>query len=66
LNTKYKLSVCRFIDRGGCVVETLLQIRGKQDAIVHNAGSLVNKPFADLTQADLESVYKVNVFELRT
>jgi NAD(P)-dependent dehydrogenase (short-subunit alcohol dehydrogenase family) len=39
---------------------------GKQDAIVHNAGSLVNKPFADLTQADLESVYKVNVFELRT
>jgi NAD(P)-dependent dehydrogenase (short-subunit alcohol dehydrogenase family) len=48
------------------VAETLLQIRGKQDAIVHNAGSLVNKPFADLTQADLESVYKVNVFELRT
>jgi NADP-dependent 3-hydroxy acid dehydrogenase YdfG len=32
------------------VVETLLQIRGTVDAIVHNAGSLVNKPFADLTQ----------------
>lgn len=32
------------------------------DAIVHNAGSLVNKPFVQLTQADFESVYKVNVF----
>ena len=32
------------------------------DAIIHNAGSLINKPFAELTQADFESVYKVNVF----
>lgn len=32
------------------------------DAIVHNAGSLVNKPFAELTQADFEYVFKVNVF----
>lgn len=32
------------------------------DAIVHNAGSLVNKPFTELTQADFENVYKVNVF----
>ncbi|MCW2117810.1 SDR family NAD(P)-dependent oxidoreductase [Flavobacterium sp. 7A] len=34
----------------------------KIDAVVHNAGSLVNKPFGDLTQADFEYVYKVNVF----
>jgi NAD(P)-dependent dehydrogenase (short-subunit alcohol dehydrogenase family) len=32
------------------------------DIIIHNAGSLVNKPFAQTTQYDFESVYKVNVF----
>jgi short-subunit dehydrogenase len=32
------------------------------DAIIHNAGSLVNKPFQELRQVDFESVYKVNVF----
>lgn len=34
----------------------------KVDAIVHNAGALVLKPFADLTTQDFERVYKVNVF----
>ena len=34
----------------------------KVDIIIHNAGSLVNKPFAQLSQADFENVYKVNVF----
>ncbi len=34
----------------------------KVDALVHNAGSLVCKPFETLTQADFENVYKVNVF----
>lgn len=32
------------------------------DAVVHNAGALLLKPFADTTQADFESIYKVNVF----
>ena len=32
------------------------------DAIVHNAGSLVLKPFAQTSQKDFENVYKVNVF----
>ena len=32
------------------------------DIIIHNAGSLVNKPFAQTTQQDFENVYKVNVF----
>ncbi len=32
------------------------------DIIIHNAGSLVNKPFAYTTQEDFENVYKVNVF----
>ncbi|MET3028290.1 SDR family NAD(P)-dependent oxidoreductase [Flavobacterium sp. UW10123] len=34
----------------------------KVDAIVHNAGALLLKPFAETTQADFESIYKVNVF----
>ena len=34
----------------------------KVDAIVHNAGALVLKPFAETTSADFERVYKVNVF----
>lgn len=32
------------------------------DAIVHNAGSLLLKPFSETLQADFESIYKVNVF----
>jgi NAD(P)-dependent dehydrogenase (short-subunit alcohol dehydrogenase family) len=34
----------------------------KADVIINNAGCLVNKPFAQLTQSDFERVYKVNVF----
>ncbi len=34
----------------------------KVDIIIHNAGSLVNKPFGKTTQEDFENVYKVNVF----
>jgi NAD(P)-dependent dehydrogenase (short-subunit alcohol dehydrogenase family) len=34
----------------------------KVDAIVHNAGSLLLKPFSETTQEDFEDVYKVNVF----
>ena len=32
------------------------------DIIIHNAGRLINKPFAQTTQEDFENVYKVNVF----
>jgi 3-oxoacyl-[acyl-carrier protein] reductase len=32
------------------------------DVIIHNAGSLVNKPFESITYDELEKVYKVNVF----
>ena len=34
----------------------------KVDIIIHNAGSLVLKPFSETTQSDFEKVYKVNVF----
>lgn len=32
------------------------------DIIIHNAGSLINKPFSQTTPEDFENVYKVNVF----
>ena len=32
------------------------------DYIINNAGSLVNKPFEQISYSDLEKVYKVNVF----
>ena len=32
------------------------------DAIVHNAGKLLFKPFAETTNQDFENTYKVNVF----
>ncbi|TDO77323.1 short-subunit dehydrogenase [Flavobacterium chryseum] len=45
------------------IVETFLASTWKKvDAVVHNAGALLLKPFAETTQADFESIYKVNVF----
>ena len=35
---------------------------GHVDAIVHNAGSLLLKPFSETTSEDFERIYKVNVF----
>ncbi len=32
------------------------------DAIIHNAGALILKPFAETTASDFEHIYKVNVF----
>jgi len=32
------------------------------DAIVHNAGSLLLKPFSETTPQEFENIYKVNVF----
>lgn len=36
------------------------------DILIHNAGTIVNKPFAEISSADFEYVYKVNVFGLAT
>lgn len=36
----------------------------KIDVLINNAGALVNKPFLATTQADFETVYRVNVFGL--
>jgi NAD(P)-dependent dehydrogenase (short-subunit alcohol dehydrogenase family) len=44
------------------VTEFLSSAWKKVDAVVHNAGSLLLKPFSETTQEDFENVYKVNVF----
>ena len=52
------------------ISEELLQVekfitnswQNKVDVIINNAGALVNKPFEQITPADFEHVYKVNVF----
>lgn len=44
-------------------VEGFLSDSWKQvDAVIHNAGSLLLKPFSETTQEDFEKIYKVNVF----
>lgn len=44
-------------------VQDFLSKSWKQiDAVVHNAGSLLLKPFSETSQEDFENVYKVNVF----
>lgn len=44
------------------VINFISQTWATVDIIIHNAGSLLLKPFAQTTQQDFENVYKVNVF----
>ncbi len=34
----------------------------KVDILIHNAGSLLHKPFTQITAAEFQNIYKVNVF----
>jgi len=44
-------------------IENFLSSAWKQvDAIVHNAGALLLKPFSETSTQDFEKIYKVNVF----
>jgi len=44
-------------------VESFIKENWKQvDVLINNAGSLLNKPFAETTITDFEFVYKTNVF----
>lgn len=43
------------------VSEVLSQSWHRADILIHNAGALVNKPFAEITAEEFEYVYKVNV-----
>jgi 3-oxoacyl-[acyl-carrier protein] reductase len=45
--------------------QALIQLKkncDKLDILIHNAGTLVNKPFEEISEDDLEYIYKVNVF----
>lgn len=44
------------------VTEFLAATWKKIDAVIHNAGSLLLKPFSETSQNDFENIYKVNVF----
>lgn len=44
------------------ITEFIVQTWKNVDVLIHNAGCLVLKPFLQLSQADFEMVYKVNVF----
>jgi NAD(P)-dependent dehydrogenase (short-subunit alcohol dehydrogenase family) len=44
------------------VTDFLASTWKKVDVLVHNAGALLLKPFAETTQNDFENIYKVNVF----
>lgn len=44
------------------ITEFISQTWKNVDVLIHNAGCLVLKPFLQLSQADFEMVYKVNVF----
>ena len=44
------------------IEDFLSQTWKKVDVIIHNAGALLLKPFSETSQADFESIYKVNVF----
>ncbi|MDA9127521.1 SDR family oxidoreductase [Flavobacteriaceae bacterium] len=35
---------------------------GRVDILIHNAGLLINKPFESLNSAEIEQIYRVNVF----
>ncbi len=44
------------------LAEQIKSVSEHLDGLVNNAGALVNKPFQDITQQDLELVYQTNVF----
>ena len=44
------------------VEKVLSQSWKKVDIVIHNAGSLLLKPFAETSQKDFENLYQVNVF----
>lgn len=44
------------------ITEFIVQAWKNVDVLIHNAGCLVLKPFLELSQADFEMVYNVNVF----
>ncbi len=43
-------------------IEQITSVFTKVDVLINNAGALVNKPFSEITQAEMQEVYQTNVF----
>lgn len=50
------------IDPRKFVSEKVRPLCGHLDVLIHNAGKLINKPFEEISEKELEDVYRVNVF----
>jgi len=46
------------------VVDYITSHKIKIQGLIHNAGTLINKPFLELSQTDFKEVYQVNVFSV--
>ncbi|MBP2830999.1 SDR family oxidoreductase [Aquimarina sp. U1-2] len=57
----FPFDICELDDMNK-VVNYVEEKWGSVDILIHNAGTLLNKPFEDTNLRDFESVYKVNVF----
>lgn len=44
------------------IAEKISQKYAQIDVVIHNAGAIVNKPFAEITADEFEYVYQTNVF----
>jgi short-subunit dehydrogenase len=58
--------ICDLSDKNSCEI-LLSEIKkniSSVNILINNAGALVNKPFLEITSADLEYVYNVNVFSV--
>lgn len=51
-------------DAAAIILSEIKKHTGTINYIVNNAGAIVNKPFMEISQADLEYVFKVNVFSV--
>ncbi|MGH1383356.1 SDR family NAD(P)-dependent oxidoreductase [Kordia sp.] len=59
--TSFAFDLCKPEDYGR-VTDFVKENWEQVDVVIHNAGSLLNKPFAETTMEDFEWIYKVNVF----
>lgn len=46
------------------LIETVKKELGVIDVLINNAGAIVNKPFQEISQEELKTVYQVNVFSV--
>lgn len=44
------------------IVQTIKSLNLQLDVLINNAGQIVNKPFAKITEKELQAVYATNVF----